>query len=422
VAIADTDPLQLDDTDGFWSRTLASLRSRNFRLFFIGQTVSNTGNWLTMVALTLLVLHRTDNGVAVGAVAACQFGPILLLSAWAGVIVDRSNKKRLLLLTQLGEMAQSLALAALAFAHHAPLGAFYAVAVVGGCLLAIDNPVRRTFVNEMVPPEHVANAVTVYSAMVNISRILGPALAGLLIVTVGYGWSFTVDAISYVAVLIALAMMRPSELRTVPTTPRGRGQVRAGLRYVASVPELWITFVVSLVVGIASYNFTVTLPLLVEHGLHGSDGAYTIVYSSFSVGALIGAFVIARRQEVRVATVLQGSAGLGVTLALLAVVPNVGFAVVAAALVGGASVAFMTSVTAMVQLRTTPSMLGRVLALQTVVIIGTTPVGGPILGALDDAVGARAPVLVGAVGALAAAAFGTFATRRHAATERLPAG
>lgn len=398
--------------DGFWNRTLASLRSRNFRLFFIGQTVSNTGNWLTMVALTLLVLHRTGSGVAVGAVAACQFGPILLLSAWAGAVVDRSNKLRLLICTQVGEMLQSLVLAALAFAHDAPLAAFYAVAVVGGCLLAVDNPVRRSFVNEMVPPEHVANAVTVYSAMVNISRILGPALAGVLIVSVGYGWAFTVDAISYLAVLAALAMMRPAELRKLPVSPRAKGQVRAGIRYIASVPELWITFAISIVIGLASYNFTVTLPLLVEHSLHGSDGAYTLVYSSFSAGALVGAFLVARRQDIRLGTVLQGALALGVTLAVLTAVPNLVTAIAASVFVGAASVAFMTAVTSIVQLRTEPSMLGRVLALQTVVIIGTTPIGGPLLGALADLTDARIPILIGAVAAGIAAAGGLLAARR----------
>ena len=147
-----------------------------------------------MVALTLLVLHRTNSGVAVGVLSACQFGPILLLSAWAGVIVDRTDKRKLLVVTQALEMGQSFVLAALAFMHHAPLGAFYVTAAAGGCMLAFDNPVRRTFVNEMVPPEDVPNAVTLYSAMVNISRILGPAIAGVLIVTVGYGWCFTIDA------------------------------------------------------------------------------------------------------------------------------------------------------------------------------------------------------------------------------------
>jgi MFS family permease len=400
---------------GFVQRTLSSFRSRNFRLFFIGQTVSNTGNWLTMVALTLLVLHRTNSGVAVGLLSACQFGPILLLSAWAGVIVDRMEKRKLLVITQVLEMAQSFALAALAFSHRAPLGAFYGTAVAGGCMLAFDNPVRRTFVNEMVPTEDVSNAVTLYSAMVNISRILGPAIAGVLVVTVGYGWCFTVDAVSYVTVLVALGMMRPAELRRGAVTPRGSGQVRAGLKYIASVPELWITFAMVLLVGTISYNFSVVFPLFVEKGLHGGDGAYTLVYSAFSAGALVGALLVARRTSVSIRTVALGAAWLGASMLVLSAVPNVAVAVGVAAVVGAGSVAFMTAATAIAQLRSDHDMLGRVLAIQTVLIIGTTPIGGPILGAISDAIGARSPVLIGGVGAIAAAAFGLIAARRSAA-------
>ena len=172
--------------------TFGSMRYRNFRLFFGGQLISQVGNWMTMIALTLLVLHLTDSGVAVGFVAACQFGPILVLSPFAGLVADRSNKLRLLKFTQAGEMCQSLALAALAFMHHPPLAALYATALAGGCLLAFDNPLRRSFVTEMVAEDDVANAVTLYSALVNTSRIFGPALAGLLFVTLGYGWAFTI--------------------------------------------------------------------------------------------------------------------------------------------------------------------------------------------------------------------------------------
>jgi MFS family permease len=397
---------------GFVRRTLSSFRSRNFRLFFVGQTISNTGNWLTMVALTLLVLHRTGSGVAVGLLSACQFGPILLLSAWAGVVVDRTNKRNLLVVTQTLEMCQSFALAALAFMHHAPLAAFYVTAASGGCMLAFDNPVRRTFVNEMVPIEDVPNAVTLYSAMVNIARIAGPAIAGVLIVTVGYGWSFTFDAISYLAVLAALGMMRPTELRRVAVTPRGAGQIRAGLRYIASVPDLWITFVMLLIVGTISYNFSVVFPLFVEKGLHGSDVGYTLVYSAFAAGALVGALAVARRTTVTVGTVATGAASLGAAMLLLSAVPNVALAVMVAALVGAGSVAFMTSATAIAQIRSEQRMIGRVLAIQTVLIIGTTPIGGPVLGAIADVVGARSPVLIGGIGALGAAAFGVVAGRR----------
>ncbi len=409
---SDTTTIPVDHEAGFVRRTFMSLHSRNFRLFFIGQTVSNTGNWLTMVALTLLVLHRTNSGVAVGLLSACQFGPILLLSAWAGVLVDRFKKRNLLYVTQILEMAQSFVLAALAFMHNAPLWSFFVTAAVGGCLLAIDNPVRRSFVNEMVQADEVPNAVTLYSAMVNISRIAGPLIAGLLIGTVGYGWCFTLDAISYVTVLVALGMMRTAELRLIPVTPRAPGQIRAGVRYILHVPELWVTFVILLIVGTISYNFSVVFPLFVVKGLHGGTSGFTIVYAAFSVGGLVGALAVARRLTISIRTVVSGAALLGVSMLVLSIVPNVWLAVVVALAVGAASVAYMTATTAIAQIRTDQQMIGRVLAIQTVLLIGTTPIGGPILGLISDAIGARAPVVIGGIGALGAAAFGLIAARR----------
>jgi MFS family permease len=374
-----------------------------------------------MVALVLLVLHRTGSGLAVGLLTACQFGPILLLSAFAGLVADRSDKLKLLKVTQALEMLQSFALAGLAFTHRPPVLAFYLVALVGGCLLAFDNPVRRSFVTELVPAEDVPNAVTLYSALVNASRIFGPALAGLLVVTVGYGWAFTLDALSYVAVLVALRMMRPTELRKTPVTPRGKGQVREGLRYVRNVPELWLTFVLLAVVGTLSYNFTVVIPLFVERTLHGSDTTYTLVYSVYSAGSLVGALAVAQRKAIQVRHVVFGAAALGVTMLLLATATNLVVVYPLVVLMGLSSITYMTATTALVQVRADPAMIGRVLALQTVLLIGTTPVGGPILGAAADAFGARTPLVIGGIAALAAAGFGLLMDRRVLAQSGPPA-
>ncbi len=402
----------------FGGATFASLRTRNFRLFFIGQLISNTGNWLTLVGLTLFVLHLTDSGLAVGGLAACQFGPILLLSPFAGVIADRSDKRRLLFVTQTAEMAQSFALAALAFTPHPPLWSLYGVALAGGCLLAFDNPARRSFVTQMVSADDVPNAVTLYSALVNASRIFGPTLAGALVVTVGYGWCFTIDGISYVAVLLALKMMRTEELRPIPITPAGRGQVREGVRYVRHVTELWVTFVMIAIIGTLSYNFSVVFPLFVEHALGGGDGQYTLVYAAFSVGSLVGALAVARRTTIDLRLIVVSAALFGCSLFVLGVVPSVALAYPVAAVVGVCSISYMTATTAIVQLRADPTMHGRVLALQSVLLIGTTPVGGPILGAVADSSGARTPLFIGGVGALAAAAFGLTFLRRRSPWDR----
>jgi MFS family permease len=410
-----------DDRAGVLSRTFTSLRTRNFRLFFIGQLISNSGNWLTTVAITLLVLHRTGSGAGVGLLAVCQFGPLLVLSPFAGLIADRSNKRHLLYVTQGLEMLESFVLAVLAFLPHSPLPAFYATALAGGALLAFDNPARRSFVNEMVEDQDVPNAVTLYSAMNSLSRVVGPTIAGALIVGLGYGWCFTIDGASYVVVLGALVMMRPEELRRAPQTRRGSGQVRAGLRYVASVPELWISFGMLLLIGTASYNFTVVLPLFVEHGLHGTDLQYTLMYAAFSGGGVVGTLIVARRTAIGLRTIIVSAALFGAALLGLFFVPNIYVAYPLAVLIGATSVSYMTATTALAQLRTRRDMIGRVLALQTVLLLGTTPIGGPILGVVSDAAGGRSPVLVGAVAAVLAAGLGLVAARRyHAKTEPEP--
>lgn len=409
----------MTDADlGWWRQTFVSLSVRNYRLFFVGQLISNSGNWLTMVAITLLVLHRTHSGVAVGLLSACMFGPMLFLSPFAGVVADRSDKRKLLYVTQTAEMSQSIALAVLAFVPSAPLWAFFVVAFFGGCMLAFDNPARRSFVSEMVPPRLVPNAVTLYSALVNLSRLVGPTLAAALIVAVGYGWCFAIDAASYVTVLVALVLMRPAELRDVARTPRGRGQVRAGLRYVLDEPVLRTTFLMLLIVGVFSYNFTVVMPLFVERGLHGSDAQFSLIYATFSAGAVVGTLAIARRSMVQLRTTIASAAALGVAMTLTTFVPNIALAFPAAALVGGASVAYMTTTTALAQLESDEGMVGRVLALQTVLLIGTTPIGGPFLGLLADAAGGRAPMLLGGISAVAAAAVGATLAR----TRRQPDG
>lgn len=394
-------------------KTFLSLRSRNFLLFFIGQTISNSGNWLTNVALTLLVLKLTHSGLAVGILAACQFGPILFLSAWAGAIADRSDKRRMLLLTQSLEMTQSVCLAVLAFQPHPPIIGLYALAVVGGILLAFDNPLRRSFVSEMVPKEDIPNAVVLYSTIVNVSRIFGPAMAGLLVVTLGYGWCFTIDASTYLAVLYCLVIMRPAELHREPPKPRSKGDVREGLRYVLSMPVLWINFAMLAAIGMLAYNFNVTLPLLVTRSLHSTEGMFTVLYSVFSVGAVVSSLAVAQRRLVRMQHVLMGAMALGVAMLLLAVAPGIGFALPIAFLIGVSTILYTTSTTAIVQVEAKPEMHGRVLALQSVLMMGTTPIGGPLSGWFADKMGARAPILLGGIVCLFAAVFGYYASRRY---------
>jgi MFS family permease len=392
--------------------TFASLEHRNFRLFFVGQGISQCGNWLTLVAQTLLVLKLTDSGVALGVLAAAQFGPVLLLGPWAGLVADRSDKRKLLIVVQALAMVQSFALAALAFSDRPPLGALYAVAVFGGLCMAFDNPARRSFVVEMVPPDRVNNAVSLNSALMTMSRVIGPALAGLLVTTVGYGWAFLGDGLSYIAVLAGLWMMRTSELRPAPVTPKAKGQVRAGLRYVRSVPELFVPLVMMAVVGTLSYNFQTVFPLFVTRDLNGSDATFTVLFSVTSAGSLVGALVGARRSDIRVDRVSMAAVAYGVTMALMALAPTVPVALALGVVLGLSSITFLVASTAIVQMRSAAEMRGRVLALQAMLFLGSTPVGGPIVGWVAEELGARYSIGLGAVAAVGAGLWGLAAVRR----------
>jgi MFS family permease len=393
--------------------TFASFQHRNVRLFFVGQGISQVGYWLSLVTLTLLVLDITDSGVAVGVLSAFQFGPVLLLGAWAGVVADRSDRRRLLLTVQSVNMAQSFALAALAFTGRPPVAALYALALVGGVCMAFENPARRSLVVEMVAPERINNAVALNSAVMTLSRVIGPALAGAVVTTAGYGWAFLGDALSYVAVLGGLLLMRTEELWPGPVTARAKGQVRAGLRYVWRTPELFVPLAMTAAIGTLSYNFQTVFPLFVTRDLGGSEATYTIVYSVVSVGSLVGALVTARRTEVDVHRVGMAAIAFGVVMAVMAVSPGLAPTLVLGLALGVASITFMVSTTSIVQIRALPDMRGRVLALQAMLFFGSKPIGGPIVGWVAEQWGARYSLALGAVAALGTGLWGLAAFRRR---------
>jgi MFS family permease len=391
--------------------TFRSLGVRNFRLFFGGQLISQIGNWLTLVAQTLLVLKLTDSGYALGALAAAQFGPVLVLGAFAGLVADRSDKRRLLIIVQFLAMAQSFVMAALAFMDHPPLLAIYFVALFSGIATAFDNPARRSFVVEMVPEERINNAVSLNSALMTGSRVIGPALAGLLVTTVGFGWAFALDGVSYVAVIVALWRMNPAELRPAPVTPKGKGQVREGLRYARSIPELRVPLLMMVLIGTLAFNFQTVLPLFTTRDLDGTDVTFTWLLSVVSLGSLTGALASARRTSIDVRIVSRNALLFGMALALLTFAPNQPSAFAVGFLLGLGSIMFMTAATAITQLAADPSMRGRVLALQAIVFLGSTPIGGPIVGAISESFGARYGIAIGAVATLAAAGYGYFTVR-----------
>lgn len=393
--------------------TFRSLRIRNFRLFFIGQVISQSGTWMTMVAQTLLILELTGSGVLLGVLAAVQFGPVLFLGAWAGALADRHDKRKLLFITQSAAMVQSLVLGTFVLTSNASVGVILALASVQGVITAFDNPARRSFVVEMVPTDHVANAVGLNSTLMTSARMIGPALAGVLIVTVGYAWCFLIDGLSYIVVLGALTAMNREALFSSSPAPRKPGQIREGLRYIAANREQLVPLVMMALVGTFAFNFSVTNPLLVTGPLGGTEQTYTLLVSTMSLGSVVGAIASARRRSIPFRQLIWAAGGFGIAMSLLALSPNLGLAFPAAFLVGLSSIAFMTTSTAMMQLQADPQYRGRVLALQAMVFLGSTPIGSPLVGWMADRFGPRVAILFGAAACWVAAWYGFRNERAH---------
>jgi MFS family permease len=401
--------------------TFASLRHRNFRHLAVGQVLSQVGTWMTQISATLLVLELTHSGLAVGLLAACQFLPFMFAGPFAGSIADRWGRRRLMIVWQWCLLLQSVAYAALATMSTPPLVAIFAVALAGGVVNGFEAPTRRAFVTDLVPVDLAVNAVSVNTAAMLAARVVGPALAGLVIAQRGYVWCFTIDACSYLFLVVSLMTMRESELRRRPRSRGARIRAFSVVPYVQSEPELRIPIAMLLVIGTFTLDFTVVLPLFATRALSAGSTGYTLLYASLSVGSLVGSLVAARRATVTVRQIVRGALALGVSLTVLGLAPSLGVAFALSLLPGYASVMFMTTMTALVQVRSSEQMRVPVLALQGMIMVGTTPIGGPLLGVLSDVLGSRASVLAGGVAAVLAGAWGHRAERRWSAGEELAA-
>lgn len=385
--------------------TFRSLRVRNYRLFFAGQFVSQTGTWMQMIAVIWVVLQITDDGVALGLVTAAQFAPVLVFGAWGGVIADRVDHHRFMVATQVAFTVIAGAFAGLVFADRLTLPFVYVLCIAFGFVTAMDNPVRRTLVVDLVGPDDVPNAVALNSSLMTASRVVGPSAAGALITGVGVEWCFAVNFVTYLAVLVALARMDRSQIRSSPRVARTSGQLREGLRYVWREPRLRLPIVLLAVVGTLAFEFQVTLPLFADRALGGDDTTFTWLYSLMSLGSVIGALSIARRRDVSTHFLAWAAIWLGASMALLALAPNVVVALFAVIPVGVATIMLISGANAVIQLRATPEMRGRALALTAVVFIGSTPIGGPIAGWVSENLGATAGLWMGALASLAAGAW-----------------
>lgn len=387
------------------AETFRSLRVRNFRLFFAGQGLSQTGTWMQMVAIAYVVLGLSDSGVMLGLATAAQFGPVLVLGAWAGVLADRIDRHRLLLGLNVAGALVGLAFAALVLSGAAELWSVFLLTAAAGTISALENPARRAFVTDLVDEGDIANAVGLNSTLMTGSRVVGPALSGALVAGPGVGWAFAANAVSYLPQLWLFIRMDRSRFRPVDRIPRGRGQLREGLRYAWRTAELRLPLVLVTVVGTLAFNYSVVLPLFAERTLSGGPGTFATMFSVMSVGSMAGALVVARRTSADARFLAHATLGLAAATFALAAAPTLWVAMALSLPVGATSVLVIAGANATIQLTSAPAMRGRVLALMAVVFLGSTPIGGPIAGWVSETFGARAGLALGAVASLGAAAW-----------------
>lgn len=400
------------------ANTFRSLRLRNYRLFFFGQLISVSGTWMQQIAQDWLVLRLSDSGTAVGLTVGLQFLPMLLFGMLGGTIADRYDKRRILVLTQLAFGLSALTMGVVVATGVVQLWMVFVLAFVVGCITALDNPARQAFVTEMVGPQEVTNAVGLNSATFNAARVVGPAIGAVLIQTTGIAAAFFANAASYAAVITGLKLMDPAALFRQAPTPKAKGQIRDGLRYVWRTPELRDTIGLVTVIATFGMNLAVVLPLLARFTFHGNAGTYGLLMSMMAAGALAGALAAANRDtptsRLRVGTALA----FGLLSIATALAPTLLLAAVLLVPTGAAAISFMATSNSTLQLRSDPAMRGRVMALYALVFLGSTPFGGPLTGWVSETWSPRWGLALG--GALSAIA-GLVAWVRLPAADRRPA-
>jgi MFS family permease len=399
-------------------RTFAALALPNFRRYFAGQSVSLTGTWMQRIAQSWLVLELSHSGTVLGLVVAAQTLPVLALGPYGGLIADRMDKRTLLLFTQATMGVLALVLGLLTLTHAVRLWMVFLLAAGLGSVTAADSPTRQTFVHEMAGPERLANAVTLNTIMVNASRAIGPAVAGVLIATAGTGVCFLVNAASFAAVLVALGLIRTAELHRAALVTREPGQLRAGLRYVRTTPALLVPLLMMALVGTLAYEFQVVLPLLARVSLGGGAETYGFLSAAMGAGAVAGGLVVATLAVSGLSRLTLATAAFGAAILAAAVVPSFPAEMAAMALTGAGSTAFISVGAATLQLTSDPQFRGRVMALWSVTFLGSTPIGGPLVGLVAQYLSPRYALGLGALACLAAAGTGLAGLRRLPPGER----
>jgi MFS family permease len=393
-------------------RTFSALSVPNFRRYFLGQSTSLIGTWMQTVAQSWLVYTLTHSATALGFVVALQTLPVLVLGPYGGVIADRVDKRRLMIVLQSVMGLQALVLGLLAVTHAVRFWEVCVLAVVLGLNNTFENPARQSFVLEMVGAPQLRNAVSLNSTMVNAARAVGPAIAGLLIATVGEGVCFLVNAASFIAVVYSLASMDKAALSPTSPTGRHKGQLREGIRYVKNEPRLAVPLVMMGLVGTLAYEFQVTLPVVAKQTFHGGPATYGFLTAAMGAGAVLGGLVTAARGRTGLRYMTFAAVFFGLAIGFASLAPLLAVEFVALAAVGWASVTFLATGNSTLQLQSDPSMRGRVMSLWAVAFMGSTPVGGPLIGWIVASTSARIGLGTGGIACLLAAGIGYLAMHK----------
>ena len=384
-------------------RSFNSLEVPNYRRYFVGQVISLSGNWMQTVTALWLVLTLTNSGFAVGLTTALQFLPMLLFGAYGGLLADRMPKRRLLLITQVLMAIPAAGLFVVtAFGVVAPWMIYIAVFLVG-TVNCVDNPTRQSFVIEMVGHDRLVNAVSLNSVIIEVARILGPAIAGILIATAGVVPSFGINMLTFAAMFAALWSMDPRALQAPPPATRKPGAIRDGLRHVRQNPELAVPLALMALVGTFGFNFQVALPLLAKFSFDGGASAYAVLVSAMGVGSIIAALINGHQGKTGGAVIAAASLAFGIAALVAAIMPDLIFEAIVLAALGGAAVVFVASINSTIQLAVSAEMRGRVMALFSVVFLGSTPIGGPLTGWLAEAYDPRLTLVLAGISGLSAA-------------------
>lgn len=389
--------------------TFASLANPNYRRYYAGQAVSNIGTWMQTIGQSWLVLELTDSATAIGAVVACQTLPVLLLGPYGGVVADRSDKRLLLVRLMAGKGLLALLLGVLTVTGAVQLWMVFLLAGLLGLNNCFENPTRQSFVLEMVGPEHLRNAVSLNSVLVNVARAIGPAAAGMIIATGGIGLCFLINAATFIGPLTSLTTLDRAALQPATPSGRARGQLREGVAYVRRTPAIAVPLAMMALIGCLAYEFQVVLPIVARESFGGGARTYGFMTACMGVGAVLGGLWIAARGRTGVKALIQASTLFGVAIFAAAAAPTLPLELVAMLFVGATSVGCLSQGSSTLQLAAAPMMRGRVMALWAVAVMGSTPIGGPIAGAVCQYLGARSGLILGGVACLGAAALGTLA-------------